>query len=141
MVVFAIVTERLTTPQAIEDIEAFVEYLRPFFTIQLFPDFREATIVGYAQSNGQDEAPIGEVIERDGLARHFPGSPARKRRYHCSQAYALRASGNGSQYHPGVVGRFVAHIDTIPDKDTIPACPFRVYGQISNYASIIVHIR
>src|SRR6266849_9294145 len=103
MVVLAIVAERLTAPQAIQYIQAFVEYLRPFFAIQLFADFREAAIVGYAQSNGQDEAPIGEVIERDGLARYFPGSPARKRRYQGSQAYALRARSDGSQYHPGVV--------------------------------------
>src|SRR5260370_18476119 len=141
MVVLAIVAERLTAPQAIQYIQAVVEYLRSLFAIQLCPDFREATIVGYAQSNGQDEAPIGEVIERDGLARHFPGSPARKRRYHCSQAYMLRASSDGGQYHPGVVGRFVAHIDTIPDKHTVPARPFRVYGEISNYAGILVHIR
>ena len=117
-------------PEAGQDVESFVQQLRPLLAVGGLAESLEAGL-GRAQPDGEDDTPAGEPVERRRLARELPGAHARQR---CKQRAELDPLGphrGGGQRDPGVDAP-----DGFPDEEPIPARLLRLVGAVGGSARV-----
>ena len=84
----------------------------------------------------EHQPSVGEMIERDSLARELHRPPSGQRRHQRSQPHALGSQGDGGERDPGMTTGHIAEEHVIPEEETIPAYRFRVASQCSEHARI-----
>src|SRR6516225_8103179 len=71
----ALIAEGLSAPQTGDHLECFIEHRTAGLWIGLLSDSCKAVIIDVADAYPQNHASTGETIQRDRLARDFPGAP------------------------------------------------------------------
>src|SRR5579884_1194454 len=136
------IVEGLAAPEAVEDVQTFIEETRPALQAHLLAYFIETGIVfRCAEAHRQHHTPVGEMVERDQFARQLPGPPPRDRGQHRPQAHALRARRHQRQQNPGIEPRTRRvrrrlNGDAIGNKDAVPASRLRLRRQRGNALDI-----
>src|SRR5207247_10141042 len=125
--------ERLAGPQARQDREPLVETLRADARIRLLAEQSEARVVRIAESDAEDQAPAGELVDAGRLPREVPRPPACERRHLDADPHALGRDSDRRERDPRVAGRnpAIALIeDVILEEDAVPSGGLGAAGEL-----------
>ena len=85
----------------------------------------------------EDQPAVGEMVERNGRARHLPRSPPRQRRHHRPDADSLRSHGDGRQRHPRVCERLLhSQPDVVPREHPVPSGLLRLIREFRHESRV-----
>ena len=104
--VLALEGERLSRHEAGQHLQAFVETGGARLEVHRLADFVEtAVILGRPYTRSQNDATVGQVVERHDLSGQLPGTPSRNGGEHRTENEALGPHRHRSHEDPGVEER------------------------------------
>ncbi|MEY2415064.1 MAG: hypothetical protein QOH53_398, partial [Ilumatobacteraceae bacterium] len=129
-VVLPVVAERLTGPQAADDVEALVEQLAAYHLVGLFAE-RLVAAFGRAQADTDRHPPFGQPVDRRDLPREFPRLATWQRGQHRSQAQRCRPACGDCKRDPGVNAPH-----GLPHEESIPTMQFGNGRQFADFFGV-----
>ena len=114
-----------TAPETSDHVEGFVEHLA---SDPMFGYLAETAVLGgtFAAPDSEDQAAVGETIDRCRLPGEFVWAPPRHRRDRGPDPDLLRRLGNGAERHPRIDHGVVESGDVVPDEEPVPAAGFGI---------------